>query len=108
MSRRGPDPKELRASLVDSGWSTAPPPAVDAVVADAEDRRLPNYEDGPSPVTQIDADLQSRLKAMQRASLVDGPRPGLPPPPPPRSPSRPPPSLPPPPPSLAPRAPSEA
>src|SRR5262245_19371065 len=26
MSGRGPDPKDVRASLVDSGWSVTPPP----------------------------------------------------------------------------------
>ena len=30
MSGRGPDPKELRASLVDSGWSTDQMDMVDA------------------------------------------------------------------------------
>src|SRR5258706_16060481 len=32
MSERGPDPKEVRASLVDSGWSVAPPPVQPIVV----------------------------------------------------------------------------
>ena len=114
MSRRGPDPKELRASLVDSGWSVTPPPSEAVGIAlppGAEDTgRLPNYEDGPSPVTQIDTDLQSRLKAMQRASLGDMPRPPVPPLPPPPLSRPPPPSLPPPPPpSMAPPTrPSEA
>jgi hypothetical protein len=111
MSGRGPDPKDLRASLVDSGWSVAPPPA-EAVELRAPDdqlgaedpstRRLPNYEDlSQAPVvTQIDADIQTRLKAMQRASFGDSHRPALPhlPPPPPTRP--PPPSLPPPPPAI--------
>jgi hypothetical protein len=112
MSGRGPDPKELRASLVDSGWSVAPPP-VEAVEIRApeesellpegsDSRRLPNYDDlSQAPaVTQIDADIQTRLRAMQRASLADSHRPHLPPlpPPPPSRPSRPPPpTLPPPP-----------
>lgn len=110
MSGRGPDPKDLRASLVDSGWSVAPPPAeaVEIVASadddDASNRRLPNYEDlSQAPaVTQIDANIQARLKAMQRASLSDSNRPGLPhlPPPPPSRP--PPPTLPPPPPPAAP------
>ena len=81
MSGRGPDPKELRASLVDSGWSVAPPEAealeIRAAVGDEQDRddpstrRLPNYEDlSQAPaVTQIDADIQSRLQQMQRASI---------------------------------------
>ena len=110
MSGRGPDPKELRASLVDSGWSVAPSPTealeIRAAAGGEQDpddgsaRRLPNYEDlAQAPaVTQIDRDIQSRLQQMQRASLVDAPRPALPnlPPPPPLR-SRPP-SLPPPPP----------
>jgi hypothetical protein len=110
MSGRGPDPKDLRASLVDSGWSVAPPPAeaVELVASadddDASNRRLPNYEDlSQAPaVTQIDPNIQARLKAMQRASLSDSNRPGLPhlPPPPPSRP--PPPTLPPPPPPAAP------
>jgi hypothetical protein len=112
MSGRGPDPKELRASLVDSGWSVAPPATealeIRAAASDDDEpedpstRRLPNYEDlSQAPaVTQIDTDIQSRLQQMQRASLPDSNRPALPnlPPPPPSRP--PPPSLPPPPPSV--------
>jgi hypothetical protein len=103
MSGRGPDPKELRASLVDSGWSVVPLPAeaVDVVPPPAAEdmRRLPNYEDlSQAPaVTQVDTDIQSRLKAMTRASIGDThrpARPNMPPPPPSRTP---PPSLPPPP-----------
>ncbi|HXK18498.1 MAG TPA: hypothetical protein VNG33_11880 [Polyangiaceae bacterium] len=115
MSGRGPDPKDLRASLVDSGWSVAPPPAepleirapgADAAAGDDHEpedpstRRLPNYDDlAQAPaVTQIDTDIQARLQQMQRASVPDAQRPALPtlPPPPPSRP--PPPSLPPPPP----------
>jgi hypothetical protein len=121
MSGRGPDPKDLRASLVDSGWSVAPPPAEAVEIRAPEDgellpeesmsRRLPNYDDqSQAPaVTQIDADIQTRLKAMQRASLGDSHRPPLPPLPPPPL-SRPaPPTLPPPPsPSVAPPPPSDA
>lgn len=106
MSRRGPDPKDLRASLVDSGWSVAPPPTEAVEVRAPDDlapeestsRRLPNYDDAAQPaVTQIDTDIQTRLRAMQRASLADSHRPALPnlPPPPPSRP--PPPALPPPP-----------
>ena len=113
MSGRGPEPKELRASLVDSGWSVTPPaveetdnraPAsAELTPRDPASRRLPNYDDlSQAPVvTQVDNDIQDRLRAMQRASIVDQHRPalgsGLPPPP-----SRPsrsvPSSLPPPPP----------
>src|SRR4051812_42112564 len=123
MSGRGPDPKELRASLVDSGWSVAPPPAEAVEIRapgdeleadDPSTRRLPNYDDlSQAPaVTQIDTDIQTRLKAMQRASFGDSHRPGVPglPPPPPARPSRaPPPTLPPPPtPALPPARRSEA
>jgi len=70
---------------------------------DLSTRRLPNYDDlSQAPaVTQIDEDIQTRLKAMQRASFGDSHRPALPhlPPPPPSRP--PPPTLPPPPPPLA-------
>ncbi len=97
MSERGPDPKDLRASLVDSGWSVVPPATEPLEIrlpeprplGESEEptvRRLPNYEDLPhSPaVTQIDQDIQERLKAMQRVSLSDSNRPPLPyvPPPP--------------------------
>ncbi len=125
MSGRGPDPKDLRASLVDSGWSVAPPAAKtvemiapssheELAVEDPLTRRLPNYEDlSQAPaVTQIDTDIQTRLRAMQRASLSDSNRPAvphLPPPPPARASRPPPPTLPPPPtPSLPPTSPSEA
>lgn len=124
MSGRGHDPKALRASLVDSGWSMTPPPAQaggrdslnssdlvsepDIQAEDPSTRRLPHYDDLSQPpvVTQIDEDIQARLAAMQRASLPDQARPALPqlplpppslPPPPPL----PPPSLPPPPPVVA-------
>ena len=83
MSSRGPDPKELRASLVDSGWSVTPPPAEalevrapngsELLPEDPATRRLPSYDDpAQAPVvTQIDPDIQERLRAMQRASLID-------------------------------------
>src|SRR5512139_2665038 len=94
MSGRGRDPKELRQSLVDSGWSVTPPPAqaveIRAPLAstdlvsepdlepelepeDPSARRLPNYEDlSQAPaVTQVDPDIQARLEAMTRASLPD-------------------------------------
>jgi hypothetical protein len=73
---------------------------------------LPNYEDlSQAPaVTQVDTDIQSRLRAMQRGSIADSHRPGLPNLPPPPTASRPPPpSLPPPPrPSAPPPPPSDA
>lgn len=107
MSRRGPDPKDLRASVVDSGWSVAPPETDLIEPEDPSTRRLPSYDDPSSQapaVTRVDTDIQARLRAMQRRSLADSPVPSLPPPPPARA-SRPPPSLPPPPPpTLPPRA----
>src|SRR5688572_14157419 len=90
MSGRGPDPKDVRASLVDSGWSVAPPAteivparvpaASDLASEEATSRRLPNYDDlAQAPaVTQIDDDIQARLKAMQRASFGDSSSPGMP------------------------------
>jgi len=80
---------------------------------EASSRRLPNYDDLSQPpvVTQIDADIQTRLRAMQRASLGDHYQPALPPlpPPPPSRASRPPPTLPPPPtPSVPPSRPFSA
>lgn len=113
MSGRGPDPKDLRASLVDSGWSMTPPPVQPVEILPVgsgdpgsgpvesetpETRRLPNYDEaGPPAVTQIDTDIQTRLQAMQRASLSDSHHPPLPPLPPPPGTRPPPPSLPPPP-----------
>lgn len=111
MNGRGPDPKDVRASLVDSGWSTAPPPADLEIRAphalepeESTARRLPNYEEQAPGVTQIDSDIHSRLKEMQRASLGDMQRSAIPdlPPPPARASRPPPPSLPPPPPPSAP------
>jgi len=122
MSGRGPDPKDLRASLVDSGWSVAPPatepldiraPGDERDEHEPEDpstRRLPNYDDGSQApaVTQIDTDIQARLQQMQRGSLPDGQRPALPNLPPPPLSRPPPPTLPPPPPSVAPPSVSDA
>src|SRR5215216_6096520 len=118
MSGRGPDPKDLRASLVDSGWSLAPP-SVEAVEIHSppaaagmdEDRRLPNYEDSSQPpaVTQVDEDIQTRLQAMQRGATADAPRPPLMQLPRPPATRTAPPSLPPPPrPSAPPAPPSDA
>lgn len=61
MSERRPDPPEVRASLVDSGWSepeTQP------------ERVLPAYDDPPRDllVTRVDDQIQSRLDEMRRAS----------------------------------------
>lgn len=95
MSGRGPDPKELRQSLVDSGWSTAPPPTEAAniratlnssdLVSDAdigpalsssdlvsdpdidpEDaRRLPNYEDLAQAPAVTQVDLDIQARLLQ-------------------------------------------
>jgi hypothetical protein len=122
MSGRGPEPKELRASLVDSGWSVAPPSIDDSehrtstgaelTPRDPTSRRLPNYDDlAQAPaVTQVDDQIQDRLRAMQRATLADQqrPTPSMPPPPPSRPTRSAPPSLPPPPPpSMPPPRPSQ-
>jgi hypothetical protein len=69
MSGRGPDPKALRQSLVDSGWSTAPPPAEAAnirstlnssdLVSDADIRSTLNSSDLVSE-PDIDIDIDAR------------------------------------------------
>lgn len=68
---KGPDPKPVRTSLVDSGWS-APPPVVDeptrALPGLPDPRPLPSYaahEAGLPDVTQVDRTIQTRAKAMR-------------------------------------------
>ena len=61
MSERRPDPPEVRASLVDSGWSE---PEIQP------ERILPAYDDGPRDllVTRVDDQIQSRIDAMKQTS----------------------------------------
>lgn len=87
-----PDPKAIRPSMVDSGWS-APPPAVSPTgerESEAE-RPLPSY-DAPDhasvrDVTLVDDEVQTRAKAMRDKDTIPPPRrasafPPAPPPPP--------------------------
>jgi hypothetical protein len=87
-----PDPKAIRGSLVDSGWSAIPPPASEAP-ADLglpPARPLPSYEAheaGIRDVTLVDREIQSRAKAMREKDTLPPPRrasafPPAPPPPP--------------------------
>ena len=82
----GPDPKVVRTSLVDSGWSAPPPPsdepttAVQAMPFPAA-RPLPSYAaheaaaGGTIPdVTQVDRQIQSRAKAMREKDTLPPPR----------------------------------
>jgi hypothetical protein len=61
MAERRPDPPDLRASLVDSGWSE---PEIQP------ERVLPAYEDSPRDalVTRVDDQIQARLDAMRQQS----------------------------------------
>jgi hypothetical protein len=65
MPERRPDPRDPRASLVDSGWSEA----------EAPERVLPRYEDAPREhlVTRIDDQIQSRLDEMRESVASDPP-----------------------------------
>src|SRR3954467_12264616 len=96
-----PDPKGIRPSVVDAGWSfpppraaselppppvAAPPPAAQPVV-----RPLPSYEAHEAAVrevTMVDREIQTRAKAMREKDPLPPPRrasgfPPAPPPPPP-------------------------
>jgi hypothetical protein len=59
MSERRPDPRDIRASLVDSGWTSPEPQPV---------RELPAYGDAPREhlVTRVDEQIQSRVDAMKQ------------------------------------------
>ncbi len=84
----GPDPKAVRPSLVDSGWSVAPPPAEE--LPDEQThvleplgiaRPLPSYAAHEASthatipdVTQVDRTIQSRAKAMREKDTLPPPR----------------------------------
>ena len=74
-----PDPKAVRTSLVDSGWS-APPPAADEAteVLDVPPARpLPSYDAPEAPgrdVTMVDREVHSRAKAMREKDTLPPPR----------------------------------
>ena len=85
----GPNPKAVRTTMVDSGWSVAPP-ALDEVTTEvqrmplptlpiADTRPLPSYAQheaasGVPDVTQVDPKIQSRAKAMREKDTLPPPR----------------------------------
>jgi hypothetical protein len=79
----GPNPKVVRTTLVDSGWSSAPPPAEEpkreAQLPLPEARSLPSYAAHEAAilghdVTQVDPKVQSRAKAMREKDTIPPPR----------------------------------
>ena len=90
-----PDPKAIRGSLVDSGWSAPPPAAAEAPETEQQypsTRPLPSYDAPEAPgirdVTVVDREVQTRAKAMREKDTLPPPRratsafPPAPPPPP--------------------------
>jgi hypothetical protein len=94
----GRDPKAVRASMVDSGWSVKPPPADEPVTEVAPlpltaPRHLPSYAAHEASahaampdVTQVDRTVEFRAKAMREKDTIPPPRrasafPPAPPPP---------------------------
>src|SRR5450432_2562180 len=87
----GHDPKVVRTSLVDSGWS-APPPPLDEPTTEVQRlplptlpvldaRSLPSYAaheaaagSSMPDVTQVDRQVQSRAKAMREKDTLPPPR----------------------------------
>lgn len=99
-----PDPKAIRPSIVDAGWSVPPPAVAPEAQRPGTDRPLPSY-DAPEPagvreVTMVDREVHSRAKAMREKDTLPPPRrasafpPAGPPPPPPIVRSQPPPAAP--------------
>ena len=79
----GPDPKAIRPSIVDSGWSVPPPAGAEPPPAQPlpSTRPLPSYDapdapDAPSvrDVTMVDREVQSRAKAMREKDTLPPPR----------------------------------
>jgi len=75
-----PDPKAIRTTLVDSGWSVPPtsgsePEGAPAIPAT---RPLPSYDAqesaGVREVTMVDREVQSRAKAMREKDTLPPPR----------------------------------
>jgi hypothetical protein len=64
MSERRPDPRDIRASLVDSGWTSPEPQPV---------RELPAYGEAPREhlVTRVDDQIQSRVDAMKELEVEE-------------------------------------
>lgn len=133
MSGRGPDPKDLRQSLVDSGWSTTPPPADAASIRstlnssdlvsdpdirstlnssdlvsepdiEPDARRLPNYEDLAQAPAVTQVDMDIQARLLQMTRGSLADQHRPVLPDLPPPPSLPPPSLPPPPPPIGPPA----
>src|SRR6187431_1989169 len=111
-----PDPKAIRPSIVDSGWSDPPPAASEpkAALPPPPTRQLPSYEaqelGGVRDVTLVDREVQSRARAMREKDTLPPPRrassfPQVPAPPS-RPQGLPPPSVRPPPPNVRPPPPS--
>lgn len=76
-----PDPKAVRTSLVDSGWSAPPPPVTSGDVPEAIEmppaRPLPSYDSPEAPgrdVTMVDREVHSRAKAMREKDTLPPPR----------------------------------
>jgi hypothetical protein len=65
MSERRPDPRDIRASLVDSGWTSPEPQPV---------RELPAYGEAAREhlVTRVDDQIQSRVDAMTQIEVEEG------------------------------------
>src|SRR5882724_5084942 len=76
----GPDPKAARPSLVDSGWSSAPPPDGEPSTErrlPSQPRPLPSYEAheaGIRDVTMVDSEVQTRAQAMRDKDTLPPPR----------------------------------
>lgn len=66
MSERRPDPRDIRASLVDSGWTSPEPQPV---------RELPAYGEAAREhlVTRVDDQIQSRVDAMTQIEVEEIP-----------------------------------
>src|SRR5258706_3994325 len=80
----GPGPKVVRTSLVDSGWSSVPPPT-EAIPTDVHRqplptaRALPSYSaheaaSGMPDVTQVDPKILARANAMRDKDTIPPPR----------------------------------
>ncbi|MEO6599992.1 MAG: hypothetical protein ABIQ16_08990 [Polyangiaceae bacterium] len=76
-----PDPKAVRSTLVDSGWSAIPPPASEGLKAPPvpdlpPPRPLPSYDASESvrDVTMVDREVNSRAKAMREKETLPPPR----------------------------------
>src|SRR6187402_105000 len=75
-----PDPRAIRPSIVDSGWSDSPPEASEplAPLPPPPTRPLPGYESqetaGIRDVTLVDREVQSRAKAMREKDTLPPPR----------------------------------